>query len=79
MITKMIYFFNLLHCQTKQGVPCDDSDSDLEDFHYILDQSELQLKLVDQSLRKKRKDPMGTGLHPNPAKYVGPCVSSLEF
>ncbi|GFS14603.1 A-kinase anchor protein 6 [Elysia marginata] len=54
---------------TKQGVPCDDSDSDLEDFHHILDQSELQLKLVDQSLRKKRKDPMGSGLHPNPAKY----------
>ncbi|RUS85700.1 hypothetical protein EGW08_006576, partial [Elysia chlorotica] len=58
---------------TKQGVPCEDSDSDLEDFHYILDQSELQLKLVDQSLRKKRRDPMGTGLHPNPGKYV--CAS----
>ncbi|GFO03815.1 A-kinase anchor protein 6 [Plakobranchus ocellatus] len=54
---------------TKQGMPCEDSDSDLEDFHHILDQSELQLKLADLSLRKKRKDPMGTGLHPNPAKY----------
>ncbi|CAG5119699.1 unnamed protein product [Candidula unifasciata] len=54
---------------TKQGVPCDDSDSDLEDFHHILDQSEFTLKLSDQSLRKKRKNPMGTGLHPNPAKY----------
>ncbi|XP_059174677.1 uncharacterized protein LOC131954875 isoform X2 [Physella acuta] len=54
---------------TKQGMPGDDSDSDLDDFHHILDQSELQLKLADQSLRKKRKDPMGTGLHPDPAKY----------
>ncbi|CAL1528424.1 unnamed protein product [Lymnaea stagnalis] len=54
---------------TKNGIPGDDSDSDLEDFHHILDQSELQLRLADQSLRKRRKDPMGTGLHPNPAKY----------
>ncbi|XP_055879633.1 uncharacterized protein LOC106057114 isoform X2 [Biomphalaria glabrata] len=54
---------------TKQGMPGDDSDSDLEDFHHILEQSELSLRLADQSLRKRRRDPMGTGLHPDPAKY----------
>ncbi|KAH9492902.1 hypothetical protein Btru_032575 [Bulinus truncatus] len=54
---------------TKQGMPGDDSDSDLEDFHHLLEQSELSLRLADQSLRKRRRDPMGTGLHPDPAKY----------
>ncbi|XP_012946402.1 uncharacterized protein LOC101852145 [Aplysia californica] len=66
---------------TKHGVPCDDSDSDLEDFHHILDQSDLQLKLADQSLKKKRKDPMGTGLHPDPAKYkeiIDTCVTNIQ-
>ncbi|ESP01616.1 hypothetical protein LOTGIDRAFT_172560 [Lottia gigantea] len=48
----------------------DDSDSDIEDFHHIIDQSKLQLKKADQSLKKKRKDAMGTGIHLNPAKYV---------
>lgn len=60
-------------------MPGDDSDSDLDDFHHILDQSELQLKLADQSLRKKRKDPMGTGLHPDPAKYVSLLSDPTQY
>ncbi|XP_050406515.2 uncharacterized protein LOC126821926 isoform X2 [Patella vulgata] len=48
----------------------EDSDSDIDDFHHILDQTELQLKKADQSLKKKRKDAMGTGLHLNPSKYA---------
>ncbi|XP_067682789.1 nuclear migration protein unc-83-like isoform X1 [Haliotis asinina] len=59
----------------------DDSDSDIEDFHYVLDQSADQLRLADQSLKKKRKDPMGTGIYLKPAKYaeiMATCVTNIR-
>ncbi|XP_041353750.1 uncharacterized protein LOC121371719 [Gigantopelta aegis] len=59
----------------------DDSDSDMEDFHYILDQSCMQLKLADQSLKKKRKNSMGTHLHLTPAKYaeiIATCETNIR-
>ena len=52
----------------------EDSDSDLEDLCYVLDESHTQLKVADHSLKKKRKDPLGTGLHLNPSKYVSVIV-----
>ncbi|KAL3873508.1 hypothetical protein ACJMK2_036617 [Sinanodonta woodiana] len=47
----------------------EDSDSDIEDLHHVLEESRTQLKVADHSLRKKRKDSMGTGLYLNPGKY----------
>ncbi|XP_052767291.1 uncharacterized protein LOC128208037 [Mya arenaria] len=47
----------------------EDSDSDIEDLNHILEESRMQLKVADRSLRKKRKDPLKTGLHLNPGKY----------
>ena len=52
----------------------DDSDSDIEDLHHVLEESRMQLKVADKSLRKKRKDPLGTGLYLNPGKYVSNIV-----
>ena len=48
----------------------EDSDSDIEDLHHVLEESRMQLKVADRSLRKKRKDPLKTGLYLNPGKYV---------
>lgn len=48
----------------------EDSDSDIEDLHHVLEESRMQLKVADKSLKKKRKDPLKTGLYLNPGKYV---------
>lgn len=48
----------------------EDSDSDIEDLHHVLEESRMQLKVADRSLKKKRKDPLKTGLYLNPGKYV---------
>jgi hypothetical protein len=63
----------LLFCQVILPVSpsqYEDSDSDLEDLYHVLEESSLQLRVADHSLKKKRKDPMVTGLHLNPSKYV---------
>ena len=48
----------------------EDSDSDIEDLNHVLEESKMQLKVADRSLKKKRKDPLKTGLYLNPGKYV---------
>lgn len=48
---------------------CDDSDSDMEDFRSVLEDSEMCLKVVDHSLKKKRHNSMGSGLA-QPGKYA---------
>lgn len=48
----------------------EDSDSDIEDLHHVLEESRMQLKVADKSLKKKRKDPLKTGLYLTPGKYV---------
>ena len=53
----------------KKGV-FEDSDSDMEELYHVLDESRMQLKVAERSLRKTRKDPLKTGLYPNPGKYV---------
>jgi len=58
----------------------EDSDSDIEDLNHVLEESKMQLKVADRSLKKKRKDPLKTGLYLNPGKYVSeerkvPCES----
>jgi len=55
----------------------DDSDSDIEDLHHVLEESRMQLKVADRSLRKKRKDPLKTGLYLNPGKY-GELLATIE-
>ena len=37
----------------------------------------MQLKVADKSLRKKRKDPLGTGLYLNPGKYVSYTIIKI--
>lgn len=55
----------------------EDSDSDIEDLHHVLEESRMQLKVADKSLKKKRKDPLKTGLYLNPGKYV--CYLKYSF
>lgn len=55
----------------------EDSDSDIEDLHHVLEESRMQLKVADRSLRKKRKDPLKTGLYINPGKY-GELMATIE-
>ncbi|XP_052272176.1 uncharacterized protein LOC127872805 isoform X2 [Dreissena polymorpha] len=55
----------------------DDSDSDIEDLHHVLQESHMQLKVAMKSLRKKRKDPLKTGLYENPGKY-GQLLATIE-
>ena len=57
----------------------DDSDSDIEELHHVLEESRMQLKVADKSLRKKRKDPLGTGLYLNPGKYVRLSLFSYKW
>ncbi|KAL5008997.1 hypothetical protein ScPMuIL_014578 [Solemya velum] len=59
----------------------DDSDSDKEDLCCVIEESAMSLKVADRSLRKKRKDPLGTGLNLNPAKYgeiLATCDTNIE-
>ncbi|CAG5127367.1 unnamed protein product [Candidula unifasciata] len=53
---------------SQQNLLVEDSDSELEDFHHILDQSELALKKAEQSLSKMRNQPVSPG-HVNSVKY----------
>ncbi|KAL8613804.1 hypothetical protein ACOMHN_029661 [Nucella lapillus] len=58
----------------------EDSDSDMEDFRSVLEDSETCLKVVDHSLKKKRSNPMGTGLA-SPGKYMemlATCETNIE-
>lgn len=55
----------------------DDSDSDIEELHHVLEESRMQLKVADKSLKKKRKDPLGTGLYLNPGKY-GELMATID-
>lgn len=56
-------------CDCLQTPGGEDSDSDMEDFRSVLEDSEMCLKVVDHSLKKKRSNSMGTGLA-SPGKYV---------
>ena len=48
----------------------DDSDSDLEDFNDVLEESRKALHFTEVTLQKKRKDPLETGIFLDPAEYV---------
>ena len=48
-------FINDLFLQGSRSALCDDSDSDLEDFYHVLDESSNQLKVTDHALQKKKK------------------------
>ncbi|CAE1327088.1 unnamed protein product [Acanthosepion pharaonis] len=57
---------------------CDDSDSDLEDFYHVLDESSNQLKVTDHALQKKKKD---TGLYLNTGRYtelLATCQTNIK-
>ncbi|XP_064600095.1 uncharacterized protein LOC135466505 isoform X2 [Liolophura sinensis] len=59
----------------------EDSDSDLEDLHHVIQQSVEQLHVTDSSLKKRRSDPMGTGISLDPSKYaehVLTCETNLK-
>lgn len=58
--------------------PCDDSDSDLDDFYHVLDESSNQLKVTDHALQKKKKD---TGLYLNTGRYtelLATCQTNIK-
>ncbi|KAK7507093.1 hypothetical protein BaRGS_00001944 [Batillaria attramentaria] len=59
---------------------CEDSDSDMEDFRSVLEDSEMCLKVVDHSLKKKRHNPMGTGLAKSGkyAEMVATCETNIS-
>lgn len=57
--------------QVRSPSMCDDSDSDMEDFLSVLEDSEMGLKIADHALKKKYGNPMGTGLAVKPNIYVG--------
>lgn len=61
-------------CQSSAYLQEEDSDSDLEDLHHVIQQSVEQLHVTDSSLKKRRSDPMGTGISLDPSKYV--CCSA---
>jgi hypothetical protein len=48
----------------------DDSDSDLDDLHHILEESMQQLHVAQSVLTRHRKDAMDTGIYLQPQKYV---------
>ena len=50
----------------------DDSDSDLEDIHYVIVESCKAIKFTENTLKKFRKDNMETGIFIDPSEYV--CV-----
>ncbi|XP_021379680.1 uncharacterized protein LOC110467090 isoform X2 [Mizuhopecten yessoensis] len=58
-----------------------DSDSDLEDLHYFLDDSASQLKITDHCLKKRRKDQFRTGIAMNSHKYaeiIATCQTNIN-
>ena len=48
----------------------DDSDSDLDDLHHVIEESRQQLQVTESALKKYRKDVMDTGIYIDPSKYV---------
>ena len=48
----------------------DDSDSDLEDFHHVVEESRHQIKVAESVLKRHHKDVMDTGIYMDPSKYV---------
>lgn len=61
--------------QSQPNLLDEDSDSELEDFHDILDQSELALKKAEQSLGKMRNNQVSPG-HVSSIKYVSLIIMS---
>ncbi|XP_060079516.1 uncharacterized protein LOC132558918 [Ylistrum balloti] len=58
-----------------------DSDSDLEDLHYFLEDSASQLKITDHCLKKRRKDQFRTGIAMNSHKYaeiIATCQTNIN-
>ena len=48
----------------------DDSDSDLEDLHHVIEESRQQIAVAEQVLNKHHKDVLDTGLYMDASKYV---------
>ncbi|XP_013384395.1 uncharacterized protein LOC106154553 [Lingula anatina] len=59
----------------------DDSDSDMEDFQHVINESAKQIQVTETSLKKQRRDAMDTGLCMDPSKYaelVATCETNLR-
>lgn len=56
----------------------DDSDSDLEDIHYVIEESCKAIKFTENTLKKFRKDNMETGIFIDPSEYDGPLETCKE-
>ena len=52
------------------GANIDESDSDLEDFKDVVDESRKAMLFTQSTLRKQQKDPMDTGILYDPSEYV---------
>mgnify|MGYP001796203867 FL=1 len=48
----------------------DSEDSDIEDLHYVIQQSSTQLLQADSALRKPRRDVVQSGIYLDPQKYI---------
>lgn len=58
-----------------------DSDSDLEDLHHVIQESSQQISVTENSLKKKRKDPMDTGISFDQSKYaelLATCQTNIK-
>ena len=55
----------------------DDSDSDLEDFNDVIEESCKALTFTEQALQKNRKDPLDLGIFLDPAEYVS--ETNIDF
>ena len=60
-----------------------DSDSDVDEFHYVITESQKAMDFTESTLAiKPGKDAMNTGVYLNPSEYVSAiriCVVSSEY
>ena len=59
----------------------EDSDSDLEDLHHVIEESSAQLGFAESALKKHRKDVMDTGIYLDSSKYaelLATCQTNIK-
>ncbi len=57
----------------------DDSDSDMEDLHHVIEESRQQIRVTESSLKKHRKDVLDTGIYLDSSKYVSTVSFGSQF
>ena len=57
----------------------EESDSDLEDFRDVIDESRKAINFTQSTLRKQHKDPMETGVLLDPSEYVSIYITHHQI